>query len=235
MSQTAPQGSGPRRTPGVSPDLDALLESFNTDARQAAGSPPPQPVAERSPNTLMERRVQALIRAFDVLHKQVGSIAAQGETISKVAELQAQDGRAIGDLQRNMRYLRAIVIQQLQQSSAGNANLPPLQVKLVVGHLVEQYQQAERDMATLMQWAMLFAGIAIGMGLAAATSVANGQRLGGALFGTVALVTLLVAGIFGGLARTTRTRAVAARRAMDESTLVRSVATTPLDPAERPL
>jgi uncharacterized coiled-coil protein SlyX len=172
--------------------------------------------------------VQALIRAFDVLHRQVGSIAAQGETISKVAETQAQDAKAIADLQRNMRYLRAIVIQQLQQASPHpSATLPPIQIKLVVGHLVEQYQQAERDAAVLLGWAMLFVGLGVGLGIASGVAAIQGISSMPLMYGAVALVTLVVALIFGGLARTARVRAAAARRAMDESTLLRSVGTNP--------
>jgi len=233
----ASQESGQRRAPNASSaELDALLESLQTDLRTprpATPSPPAAPTAERPTGDLTARRVQALVRAFDVLHKQVGAIAAQGETISKVAEAQAQDGKAIADLQRNMRYLRAIVIQQLQQSSpAAAANLPPIQIKLVVGHLVEQYQQAERDAAVLVQWSMLFAGLAVGMALAAAVSAFNQQLLTLAIFVTSGLLTLAVAFIFAALARTARTRAATARRTMDESTLLRSVGINSVGVAE---
>ncbi len=169
----------------------------------------------------MARRVQALIRAFDVLQKQVSAIAAQGETISKVAENQARDAKAIGDLQRNVRYLRAIVIQQLQ--AGGAHHLPPLQIKLLVGHLVEQYQQAERDAALLTNWAMLFVGLALGLGGASAYVAVAQNGLVLSIFVAVAAVALLVAIIFWNLARSARNRAAAARRAMDESSVQRNL------------
>jgi hypothetical protein len=222
MTQPPPPGNTPRRPAAtISPsDLDALLESLQSEPRPAsAGAQPPS--AERG-GDLTARRVQALIRAFDVLQKQVGAIASQGETISKVAENQARDAKAIGDLQRNMRYLRAIVIQQLQ--GGGAQQVPPLQIKLLVGHLVEQYQQAERDAALLTNWAMLFVGLALGLGGASAyVAVAqNGVVL--SIFVAVAALALLVAIIFWSLARSARQRAVAARRAMDESTVQRRIA-----------
>lgn len=228
MSQATPQGSAPRRAQSTAtpPDLDALLESLNVEPRTPTGAAPTPPPVERPAGDVMARRVQALIRAFDILHKQVGAIAAQGETISKVAENQTRDAKAIGDLQRNVRYLRAIVIQQLQQSSnATTTNLPPIHIKLVVGHLVEQYQQAERDVAVLSQWAMLFVGVALGMAIAGAVSVTYQLTTGLIIFTTSALGSLAVALIFGGLARGARSRAALARRNMDESTLLRTVGT----------
>lgn len=233
MTQTPPPGGSPRRP--APPELDALLESLQGEPRPSSGSASvaSPPNSERQPNDVMARRVQALIRAFDVLHRQVGSIASQGETISKVAENQERDAKAIADLQRNMRYMRSIVIQQLQQASPHPpATLPPIQIKLVVGHLVEQYQQAERDAAVLLGWAMLFVGLAVGLGIASAVTAV--QRISSAplVYAAVAIVTLIVALIFGGLARTARSRAAAARRAMDESTLLRSVGTNPVGQPE---
>jgi hypothetical protein len=223
MTQGPPPGNAPRRAPStLSPsDLDALLESLQAEPRpaNAVGQPPS---TERS-GDLTARRVQALIRAFDVLQKQVSAIASQGETISKVAENQARDAKAIGDLQRNIRYLRAIVIQQLQ--GGGTQQFPPLQIKLLVGHLVEQYQQAERDAALLTNWAMLFVGLALGLGGASAYVALSQNGLALSIFVAVAVVALVVAIIFGSLARSARNRAAAARRAMDESTVRRSLHT----------
>ena len=219
MAQTPPEGSPRRPAP---PDLDALLESLQVEARpaQTAGR---APVAESAGGDVMARRVQALIKAFDVLHRQVGAIAAQGETISKVAETQARDAKSLSDLQRTVRSLRAVVIQQLQQGTSSNANLPPIQIKLVVGHFVEQAAQAERDVAVLTGWAMLFVGLALGMALAAGV-VWSGRVIAPLpILATIAVGALAVALIFGSLARSARTRADAARRAMDESTLLRAV------------
>ncbi len=225
MSQPSPQSGASRRTAPA--DLDALLESLQGEARPAAPAPSSAP-AERQGGDITARRVQALIRAFDVLHRQVGSIASQGEVISKVAEAQVRDSKTIADLQRNMRYLRAILIQQLQQNSPTSAaNLPPLQVKLVVGHLVEQYQQAERDVAVLNGWAMFFVGVSLGMTVSAAISFANQLFTLLAIFATSAIMTLAVAGIFGGLARSARGRGAVARRSMDESTLLRTISSGP--------
>jgi hypothetical protein len=235
MSQSSPQSGGPSRTAPA--DLDALLESLQGDARPSVtATTTPATTPERQSGDVTARRVQALIRAFDVLHRQVGSIASQGAVISKVAEAQARDSKTITDLQRNMRYLRAILIQQLQQNSPSNhANLPPLQVKLVVGHLVEQYQQAERDVAVLNSWAMFFVGIALGMTVAAAISFANQLYVLLAIFATSAVMTIAVTGIFGGLARGARSRAAAARRSMDESTLIRTISPNPTpEQAESP-
>lgn len=227
MSQPSPQSSGPRRTAPA--DLDALLESLQGEARPSVTTTTtPSATPERQGGDVTARRVQALIRAFDVLHRQVGSIASQGEVISKVAEAQARDSKTIADLQRNMRYLRAILIQQLQQNSpSNNANLPPLQVKLVVGHLVEQYQQAERDVAVLNGWAMFFVGVSLGMIVAAAISFANQLNLLLAIFATSAVMTIAVAAIFGGLARSARARSAVSRRSMDESTLIRTISSNP--------
>lgn len=224
MTQGPPSGNAPRRAPSTlsSSDLDALLESLQAEPRTAGTASPSS--AERSAD-LTARRVQALIRAFDVLQKQVSAIASQGETISKVAENQARDAKAIGDLQRNMRYLRAIVIQQLQGSSP--QQFPPLQIKLLVGHLVEQYQQAERDASLLTNWAMLFVGLALGLGGASAYVALAQNGLVLSIFVAVAAVTLLVAIIFWNLARSARSRAAAARRAMDESTVQRRIAAEP--------
>ncbi len=233
MTQTPPSGGAPRRT--APPELDALLESLQGEPRSGsgAGTAAPSATADRQSGDVMSRRVQALIRAFDVLHRQVGAIASQGETISKVAETQARDAKAIADLKRNMRYLRAIVIQQLQQASPHPpGTLPPIQIKLVVGHLVEQYQQAERDAALLLGWAMLFVGLAVGLSIAATVSAVQGVASMPLIYGAVGGVTLAVALIFGGLARATRARAAAARRAMDESTLLRSVGTNPVGEPE---
>lgn len=234
MAQTTPPNDEPRRAAANAPgrDLDSLLEALKTDARAAnaqhaaAQATPPQ--AEPA-GDLTARRVQVLIRAFDVLHRQVSAIASQGETIHGIAEAQAQHTKAIGDLQRNIRYLRAIVIQQLQQASpAPDRTLPPLNIKLVVGHLVEQYQQAERDAAVLMQWAMLFIGIALGTAVAALIGAIQRVQLTSAVLGTLAAATFAVAIIFLSLSRSARSRADVARRTMDESTLMRTVATSPV-------
>ncbi len=233
MAQTSPQGATARRT--TPPDLDALLESLQVEQRPATGKTAATTNVEPQSGDVTARRVQALIRAFDVLHRQVGAIASQGETISKVAETQARDGKAIAELQRSMRYLRAIVIQQLQAGPVGsNGALPAIQIKLVVGHLVEQLQQAERDVAVLTGWAMLFAGLALGMTIAAGVAVANRLNFALLVFATVAAVAVAVALIFGFLARTARTRAAAARRAMDESTLLRAVGTNPVGEPHQP-
>ncbi len=232
MAQTSPQGAAPRRT--APPDLDALLESLQVEPRPAAGKTTPSANSEAQGGDVIARRVQALIRAFDVLHRQVGAIASQGETISKVAETQVRDGKAIADLQRTMRQLRAVVIQQLQAGTVSNGVLPPIQIKLVVGHLVEQLQQAERDVAVLTGWAMLFAGLALGMSIAAGVAVANRLNFPLLIFGTVAVVAVAVALIFGLLARTARTRAAGARRAMDESTLLRAIGSNPVREQPQP-
>lgn len=223
MTQSAPHGQAPRQPPsGISPaDLDALLESLQAGARPAASAA----TSAGEQHDLTARRVQALIRAFDVLQKQVSAIAAQGQTISQVAAAQARDAKAIADLQRSMRYLRAIVIQQLQQGST--QPFPPLQIKLVLGHLVEQYQQAERDAALLTSWAMLFVGLALGLGGASASMAWLPTGLARSLAIAVAVLALVVALIFWGLARSARHRAAAARRAMDESTVQRRIAPEP--------
>lgn len=231
MSQAVPPGDQSRRA--TPPDLDALLNSLQTDARAPAAARSGAGPSEATPNDLTTRRVQALIRAFDMLHKQVGAIANQGETINTLAEAQARTTKSIADMQRNMRSMRAILIQQLQQTSgASNANLPPLQIKLVVGHLVEQYQQAQRDAAILVQWAMLFVGIAVGAGAAAIVCALYRLLLPPVILGTAAVFALLVAVIFGSLARAAHIRAAAARREMDESTLLRTI-TPPPDQGER--
>ncbi|WP_029215432.1 hypothetical protein [Kallotenue papyrolyticum] len=225
MTQSAPHGQAPRQSPsGISPaDLDALLESLQAGARPAASGAS----STGEQRDLTARRVQALIRAFDVLQKQVSAIAAQGQTISQVAAAQARDAKAIADLQRSMRYLRAIVIQQLQQSSA--AATPPLTVRLLLGHLVEQYQQAEQDAALLRGWAMLFLGLALASGGAVIAIAFASASAALPVLGALTGLALLVAAIFGSLARAARVRATLARRAMDESAVQRRVAAEPLD------
>lgn len=232
MSQAAPPGDTPRRT--AAPDLDALLNSLNADARSTTPSRAGNAPADPQASELTARRVQALIRAFDMLHKQVGAIASQGETISTLAEAQTRTTKAITDLQRNMRYIRAIVIQQLQQAhGSSNSGLPPLQIKLVVGHLAEQYQQAARDAAILVQWAMLFLGVTLGTGVAAIICAIYRLLLPPVILGTASVFALLVALIFGGLARSARFRAAVARRAMDESTLLRTITPPAVDQPDR--
>lgn len=222
MSHAASPGDSPRRT-SAPPDLDALLNSLKAEPRTGEQ---PGDIANQPTGDLTSRRVQALIRAFDVLHKQVSTIASQSAAIGGLAEEQARTAKAIAGLQRNSRSLRAVIIQLLQQSSLnGGQALPPLQVKLVVGHLVEQYQQAEQDAAALNQWAMLFVGIAVGTGVGAGVSAVGQPLLLIIVLSTTAIMSLLVALIFGGLARGSRARAAGARRAMDESTLLRTIAT----------
>ena len=247
MAQTAPQAAGTGRTT-ASPDIDALLSALNAEASTslpgrpgASTSLPGRPEGssvrpEQAPAALSlsegpavlpdrpagdpaARRMQALVRAFDVLHKQVASIASQGETISSIADMQARQEQALGELQRTTRHLRAIVIQQLQGTAPKQDTLPPLQVKLVVAHLAESYRQAQHDAGVLAQWAMLFTGVAVGAVLGAAMSALGGLYSMLLILGTAAAVALLVACIFMTLAYQARRRADQARRAMGESTM----------------
>lgn len=222
MTQTAPRVADTQRTPQPAPDIDALLSALNAEGqRHLMGEPATGPLPDRQAGELAGRRVQALIRAFDVLHKQVAAIASQGETINSVADAQARQEQTLGELQRNMRYLRAIVIQQLQGAAPTQPSQPSLHVKLVVRHLAESYHQAQHDAGVLAQWAMLFTGVAVGTALGALMSALIQLAIVPLILATAAVVTVLVACIFAVLARRSRLRAEQARRAMDESTLVR--------------
>jgi len=242
MTQTVPQAANSGRTP-PSPDIDALLSALNAEAQlsilaeqapaslaiegaQASTPLHEEPMAlpgrpEHRAADPTGRRVQALVRAFDVLHKQVAAIASQGETINTIANAQARQGHALAELQRTMRYLRAVVIQQLQGNASKQPGLPALQVKLVAAHLAESYRQAQHDAGVLAQWAMLFAGVALGAALGAAMGAYSRLTPMLLTLGTAAGVSLLVACIFVALARQARLRAQQARLAMDESVLER--------------
>lgn len=246
MAQTAPQVTG--RTPPT-PDIDELLGALNAERPTSLPNRPAaqRSIIQQAPVSLAgehsvpslpdvptalpgrpdqagdpaARRTQALVRAFDVLHKQVASIASQGETINSIATAQARQEQALAELQRTTRYLRAVVIQQLQGGAAKEASSPALQVKLVVAHLAESYRQAQHDAGVLAQWAMLFAGVALGATLGAALSAWAQLSAVLLVLGTAAVVALLVASIFAALARQARQRANQARRAMDEGILER--------------
>ena len=124
-----------------------------------------------------------------------------------------------------MRQVLVATHQPQTPSPTFNAELqlPSLQIKLVLAQAANLLHQADKDVMILGNCAMLFAGTALGTFLSIAGSIAGPYTTRFWIYLAIAFFALLVSAIFAFLAYQARCRVVNARKAMDESTLTRTV------------
>lgn len=217
-------------------ELDALVESMVGE--EAGGRPQTDVPRAEAPRVRDFRpRVEprnsdaqagSSDRALEELRAQIRSIAVRVQALSESATSHGEHDRAIQELRQTMRELRQVAPQTPQPSHASfNAEiqLPALQIKLVLAETAYLLQQANKDVAVLTGWAMLFSGITLGITLGLLVGIAQPYTTSFWICFAVGVFALLVTVIFAVLTRQARRRVHAAQRAMDESTITRMVTT----------
>lgn len=230
QNSTSPSLSRPLSHPDGD-DLDALLDSIMGDdpgprpERGGANALREAPRQRLEPQRVEDQRARQVERTTDELRSQIRSLALQVHALSTATADQAAQGKAIQELRMAMRQVLVATHQPPTPPPTFNAELqlPSLQIKLVLAQAANLLHQADKDMMVLGNCATLFAGTAIGTFLSLAGSIAGPYTTRFWIYLAVAFFALLVAGIFAFLAYQARCRVVRARKAMDESTLTRTV------------
>lgn len=231
-SPPAPRSAYRPAPAGGGDDLDALLDSImgddpgprqeraeNGGAREAARQRLEQQRADA-------QRVRQSDRVADELRSQIRSIALQVQALSEATANQAAQGRAIQELRQAMRDVVVASHKQARpQAPAFNAelHLPSLQIKLVLAQAANLLHQADKDVAVLGNWSMLFGGVSLGTLLSVVLSIGGPYTTYFWIYLAVSVFAFLVAMVFAFLTHQARRRVANARRAMDESTLTRTV------------
>lgn len=213
-------------------DLDALLDSI---MGEDPGPPQPQPDSSPARETARQRpvpqrvdeaRVRQVAQVTDDLRHQIRSLALQVQSLNEASATQAAQGRAIQELRQAVREILVATHKQKERAApAFNAELqlPALQIKLVLAQAANLLHQADKDVAVLGNWSMLFGGITLGMLLSIGFSISGPYTTYFWIYLSVAVFAFLVSLVFAFLTYQARRRAASARRAMDESTLTRTV------------
>lgn len=215
-------------------DLNALLDSILADdpGQRHAMTPASASARQRAEQQRAgEQHAQQLELANNELRNQLRTIALQVQSLSETSATQVEQGRAIHELRQ---MLRQVVVATHRQSQPpppqqpgtmfnAELQLPSLQIKLVLAQAANLLHQADREVTMLGNWSMFFAGISVGTLLALMPSVLGPYTTRFWIYLAIAIFALLVSLIFALLTYQARRRVARARRAMDESTLTRSV------------
>lgn len=213
-------------------DLNALLDAILADdpGTRHAMTPTSASARQRAEQQRADEQ-HALEIANNELRSQLRQIALQVQSLNETNATQAEQGRAIHELRQ---MLRQVVIatqrqpQPMPQQQGGMFNaelqLPALQIKLVLAQAANLLHQADQEVTVLGNWSMFFAGISVGTLLSLMPSVLGPYTTRFWIYLAIAVFALLVSLIFALLTFQARRRVARARRAMDESTLTRSVA-----------
>jgi hypothetical protein len=215
-------------------DLNALLDSILADdpgQRHAMTSTPASARQRAEQQRVDEQHAHQLEVANTELRNQLRTIALQVQSLSETSATQAEQGRAIHELRQMLRQVVVATHRQSQppppQQSGMMFNaelqLPSLQIKLVLAQAANLLHQADREVTVLGNWSMFFAGISVGTLLSLMPSVLGPYTTRFWIYLAIAVFALLVSLIFALLTYQARRRVARARRAMDESTLTRSV------------
>ena len=173
-----------------------------------------------------EHRARQAERVADELRAQIRFIALQVQSLSEATANQAEQGRAIQELRQVMRQVIVATHQQPKPPAPGfNAELqlPSLQIKLVLAQAANLLHQADKEVAVLGNWSMLFGGLCLGTLLSLLFSIAGPYTAGFWIYLAVSVFAFLVSLVFTYLTRQARHRVATAHKAMDESTLTRTV------------
>jgi hypothetical protein len=208
-------------------DLNALLDSIMADDPGPRHAMAP---ASASARNRAEQQARQLELANNELRTQLRAIAMQVQSLSETSATQAEQGRSIQELQQMLRQVVIATHRQpqptpQQQGTMFNAELqlPSLQIKLVLAQAANLLHQADREVTVLGNWSMFFAGISVGTLLTLMPSLMGPYATRFWIYLAIAVFALLVSLIFALLTYQARRRVARARRAMDESTLTRSV------------
>ncbi len=212
-------------------DLDALLDSImgeDPGPRQERSDVALREVARQriEQQRLAEQRARQTERVTDDLRGQIRAIALQVQKLSEATANQAEQGRAIQELRQAMRDIVVATHKPAQPalpSFNAELQLPSLQIKLVLAQAAHLLYQAGKDVAVLGNWSMLFAGISLGTLLPVALAFAEPDAIRFWVYLAIAIFAALVSLVFGALTYQARRRAANARRAMDDTTLTRTI------------
>ena len=177
-----------------------------------------------------EQQARQLELVNNELQAQLRVIANQVQSLSEASATQAEQGRAIQELRQTLRQVILATHGQpsppsQQPATMFNAELqlPSLQIKLVLAQAANLLHQADKEVTVLGNWSMFFAGIGTGTLLSLMSSVLGPYTTRFWIYLAIAAFALLVSLIFALLTWQARRRVARARRAMEESTLTRSV------------
>ena len=218
-------------TPAGGDDLDALLDSIISDdpgpRPERVEAPGAREVArQRLEQRAEENRLRQAERVNDELRSQIRSIALQVQELSDATATQAAHTRAIQELRQAMREVVIASHKQPKPSPPqfnAELQLPSLQIKLVLAQAAHLLHQADRDVAVLGNWSMLFGGVCAGTFISVASELFGPYATRFWIYLAVAIFALLVSLVFALLTFQARQRAANARRAMEETTLTRTV------------
>ena len=226
LSRTAPHPA----TVAAGDDLDALLDSIMGDdpgPRQERVAPAAREGIRQhlEQQHAEEQRARRTEIVTDELRSQVRSLALQVQSISEATETQVAQGRAIQELRQAVREIVVATHRQPKPLPIFNAELqlPSLQIKLVLAQAANLLHQADKDVTVLGNWSRLFAGVALGTSLSIAFSIFGPYTTRFWIYLAITAFACLVSMVFALLAYRARRRVVEARRAMEESTLTRSI------------
>ena len=205
---------------GGGDDLDALLDTILGE------DPGPRRERADAARRAAAQQAQRPDQVTDELRAQIRAIALQVQTLSEATANQAAHTRQIQELRQAMRDVLLITHQQTKQQNPGfnaEVQLPSLQIKLVLAQAAHLLHQADKEAAMLSNWSMLFGGIFVGTLLSVLFSIGGPYTVYFWIYLVVSVFALLVSLVFAILTRQARLRVANARRAMDESTLTRTV------------
>ena len=201
-------------------DLDALLDTILGE------DPGPRRERADAARRAAAQQAQRPDQVTDELRAQIRAIALQVQALSEASANQAAHARQIQELRQAMRDVLLITHQQTKQQNSGfnaEVQLPSLQIKLVLAQAAHLLHQADKEAAVLSNWSMLFGGIFVGTLLSVLFSIGGPYTVYFWIYLAVSVFALLVSLVFAILTRQARLRVANARRAMDESTLTRTV------------
>lgn len=200
-------------------DLDALVDSLIGD--DPAGRA--DVARQRAEEARRADVPRAPDRVTDELRAQIRSIALRVQALSEANASQAQRDREIGELRQAMREVLVATHRQSNPPTTvtTEVQVPSLQIKLVLAETAHLLHQADRDVATLGSWGMLFGGVGLGTLFALLFEVFKPYTPVFYIQLAVAIFALLVALVFAILTRQARRRAVNAHRILGEGTITR--------------
>ena len=216
-------------------DLNALLDSIMADdpgPRHAMATTSSSARRRAEQQRAEEEHARQLELVNNELQAQLRAIANQVQSLSEASATQAEQGRAIQELRQALRQVIVAThrppqphVQPQQHGTMFNAELqlPSLQIKLVLAQAANLLHQAHKEVTVLGNWSMFFAGISVGTLLSLMSSILGPYTTRFWIYLAIAVFALLVSLIFAVLTFQARRRVARARRAMDESTLTRSV------------
>ncbi|GAC1366634.1 MAG: hypothetical protein NVS4B8_26590 [Herpetosiphon sp.] len=192
-------------------------------AATATGEPPRQRLEQR----MGMAATKAPERQGDDLRAQVRSLALQVQALSEAAAKQGTRDRvverAIGELRQRV---HEVLLSTHRRGAIGDGTgeaTATIPIKLVMAETAHAVHQAGRDVATHGGWSALFGGIFLGTIFATGLAIVGPYTIGFWIVLSVALFAFLVALVFAYLAQEARWRVRGAQRAMDESTVTRTL------------